>query len=95
MATRLLFKVEDVFDISGRGCVLAPVIRDGLDFKIRSKDRIQLRTPGGSVRETHIASIELLKPLDGGPCRMAIMLPRNLVKGDVPIGTEVWFLYPQ
>ena len=94
MATKLLFKVEDVFDI-GRGCVLAPVIPDGLDFRIRLKDRIQLRTPSGPAVETHIASIELLKPLGGGPCRMAIMFPRDLVKGDVPVGTEVWLHLPQ
>ena len=89
---RLLFKVEDVLDISGRGRVIAPVIPDGSDFKIRAKDRIQLRTPDGRVLETHIASIELLKPQDGGPCRMAIMLPCDLVQQDVPTGTEVWVL---
>jgi len=88
---RLLFKVEDVFDITGRGCVLAPVVPDGLDFKIRAEDRIQLRTPSGRLVETHIASIELLKIRDG-PCRMAIMLPRELTKSDVPVGTEIWYI---
>ena len=63
-----LFKVEDVFDISGRGCVLVPVVPDGLDFKIRAKDRIQLRTPTGRVFDMVIASIELLK-MQSGPCR--------------------------
>jgi hypothetical protein len=48
--------------------------------------------PDGRVLDTHIASIELLKPQDGSACRMAIMLPRDLVKQDVPIGTEVWLL---
>jgi len=87
----LLFKVEDVFDITGRGCVLAPVVPDGLDFKIRAKDPIQLRTPAGRLFDTHIASIELLKMRDG-PCRVAIMLPRDLAKDDVPVGTEIWYL---
>jgi hypothetical protein len=64
----------------------------GADFKIRAKDRIQLHMPDGRVLDTHIASIELLKPQDGSACRMAIMLPRDLVKQDVPIGTEVWLL---
>ena len=86
---RLLFEVEDVFDISGRGCVLAPVVPDGLDFKIRANDHIQLRTPTGRVFDTHIAFIELLK-MESGPCRMAIMLPRDLAKNDVPVGTEIW-----
>jgi len=88
----LLFKVEDVFDISGRGCVIAPAMPTGADFKIRAKDQIQLRTPAGQAVDTHIASIELLKPQDGSACRMAIMLPRDLVKQDIPIGTEVWLL---
>jgi|KBSMisStaDraftv2_1062788.scaffolds.fasta_scaffold650157_1 hypothetical protein len=88
---QLLFKVEDVFDLAGRGCVLVPAIPEGLDFRVRPKDQIQLRTPCGRLLETHIDAIELVKPLDGGPCRMAIMLPRELVKEDVPPGTEVWF----
>jgi translation elongation factor EF-Tu-like GTPase len=88
----LLFRVEDVFDISGRGCVIAPVIPADADYRIRAKDQIQLRAPDGRVLDTHIASIELLKPRDGSACRMAIMLPRNLVKQDVPPGTEVWLL---
>jgi hypothetical protein len=45
----LLLKVEDVFDISGQGCVIAPVVPIGADFKIRAKDQIQLRTPDGRV----------------------------------------------
>lgn len=88
---RLLFKVEDMFDISGRGCVIVPAIPEGLDFRIRAKDQIELRTPDGRRLETYIASIELVKPQDGSPCRMVIMLPRDITKPDVPTGTEVWF----
>jgi len=91
----LLFKVQDVFDISGRGCVIVPVIPEDLDFKIRAKDKIQLHTPDGRLLDTHIASIEFLYgEKEGGRkgCRMAIMLPREFVKKDVPIGTEIWLL---
>jgi translation elongation factor EF-Tu-like GTPase len=88
----LLFKVEDVFDISGRGCVLAPQIFTTVDVKVREKDQLQLRTPDGKVLDTHIASIELGKPQLGGHCRAFIMLPRELDKKDIPIGTEVWLL---
>lgn len=86
----LLFKVEGVFDISGRGCVLAPQVFSNLDVKVRAKVQLQLRTPDGKVLDTHIASIELGKPQDGSPCRTFIMLPREFVKKDIPIGTEVW-----
>ena len=90
MAMRLLFKVEDVFFISGRGCVIVPAISEGSDFKIRAKDQIELRTPDSRVLQTHIASVELAKPQDGSPCRMVIMLPPEIAKEDVPTGTEVW-----
>jgi hypothetical protein len=88
---RLLFKVEDMFDVPGRGCVIVPVIPDGSDVKVRAADLIQLRAPDGRVSDTHIASIELLKPQHGNR-RMAIMLPRDLAKRDIPVGTEVWHL---
>jgi translation elongation factor EF-Tu-like GTPase len=91
----LLFRVEDVFDISGRGCVLVPAIPNGLDFKIKPSDQIQLRTPDGRVLDSRIASVEFLygKNEDGNKhCRMAIMLPNGIVKEEVPKGTEVWIL---
>jgi hypothetical protein len=91
MATRFLFKVEDVLNISGRGCVIVPAIPQSLDFRIRAKDQIELRTPTGRILETYIASLDLAKPQDGSPCRMVIMLPRDIAKQDVPTGTEVWF----
>lgn len=65
---------------------------DSVNVRIRVRDQIQLRTPDGRVLDTQIASIELLKPSDGSPCRAAIMLPRELVKNDIPIGTEVWLV---
>lgn len=85
-----LFKVEDVFSISGRGCVVVPAIPQGLDFRIRANDPIELRTPDGRVLSTHIASIEIAKTAKGS--RMVVMLPPDFGKEDVPKGTEVWFL---
>ena len=88
---KLLCKVEDTFYISGRGCVIVPAIPEGLDFRIRAKDQIELRTPEGRVLQTHIASVELAKR-QNAPCRMAIMLAADIAKQDVPTGTEVWLL---
>jgi translation elongation factor EF-Tu-like GTPase len=92
MAMKLLCKVEDTFYISGRGCVIVPAIPEGLDFRIRAKDQIELRTPEGRVLQTHIASVEFAKR-QNAPCRMAIMLPVDIAKQDVPTGTEVWLLH--
>lgn len=89
----LLFKVGDVFDIQGRGCVLVPITDPTLE--VRPGDQIQLRTPTDRIVDTHIASVEFLhgkKPDGGRFCRTAIMLPREFSKEDIPIGTEVWLL---
>jgi hypothetical protein len=92
MAMKFLLKVEDVFDISGRGWVIAPAIPDDLKVKVGIKDQIRLRTPDERILETHIASFSFGRPVGGGRCLMNIELPRDLAKQDVPIGTEVWLL---
>jgi translation elongation factor EF-Tu-like GTPase len=82
--------VEDTFSVSGRGCVLVPAVRrSSLDFRLRAKDLIQLRTPDGHVLDTYVAGIEMLC----GPAvkdRMAFLLPNNVTQHDVPKGTEIW-----
>jgi len=89
---RLILKVEGVFDIAGRGLTLAPAIPHNLGSAIRPKDRIQLRTPNGQILDTHIASFSFGKPIGGGRTIVAIELPSEMRREDVPIGTEVWFL---
>jgi hypothetical protein len=89
-----LFKIEEVFEIYGRGCVIVPVIAEGADFKIRPRDAIQLRTPDGRTLNTHIGSVEFLTP-EVGTCRMAILLPTDIQKQDVPNGSDVWLMQGQ
>ena len=89
-----LFKIEEVFEIDGRGCVIVPLIAEGADFKIRQRDAIQLRTPDGRTLNTHIGSVELLTT-EVGRCRMAILLPTDIQKQDVPKGSEVWLVQDQ
>ena len=89
-----LFKVEEVLEISGRGCVIVPAVSEETDFKIKPRDAIQLRTPEGRTVDTHIGSVEFLKPALG-PCHMAILLPPDVLKEDVPKGTDVWLAQSQ
>lgn len=86
---RLILTVEDVFDIAGRGLVLTPKIPDELGFGVRPNDPIQLRTPDGRILDTYIAGFSSGRPR-GGHRIYDIVLPRDLQKRDVPIGTEVW-----
>jgi translation elongation factor EF-Tu-like GTPase len=89
-----LFRIEDVFEISGRGCVIVPAIVEGADFKIRPNDAVQLRTPEGRTLNTHIGSVEFLTP-EVGMCRMGILLPPEVAETNVPTGTEVWLMQPR
>jgi translation elongation factor EF-Tu-like GTPase len=83
-----LFKIEEVFEVPGRGCVIVPAVADGADFKVRAGDAIQLRTSERATLNTHVSSIELLKTSSGS--RMAILLPTDIQKQDVTKGTDVW-----
>jgi hypothetical protein len=84
---KLFAKIEQIFTISGRGCVIVPA---GLvfPFSLRANDSIQLRGPGG-VMDTRIAAIESLN-VKPGPRRVAFLLPLDIAKSDVSSATEIW-----
>jgi hypothetical protein len=85
-------KVEQVFEIPGRGCVLVPAKpRDDLDFQITLKTTVQLKKPDGKTIITAIVGIEVLSgPRFGN--RLAIVLPESFKKDDIPAGTAIWLI---
>jgi translation elongation factor EF-Tu-like GTPase len=93
---KLLFTVEDAFQITGRGCVLVPGLsgEPGMPpVKVGSPLRLELAD--GTIRETHVAGLEMLN--FGARPRPAIitapiLLPMNIRKEDVPPGTKVFLL---
>jgi hypothetical protein len=62
---RFILRVEDVFDVAGRGLVLTPQIPDNLGFAVHRRDPIQLRTPDGRIIETYIACFSSGRPSGG------------------------------
>jgi hypothetical protein len=87
----LLSTIESVFEISGRGCVIVPGISESVrgDLVVRHSAAIELRNPDGTVTRTRIVALEL----GSGPNRrQSFLLPPDLSKDDLPIGTEVWLL---
>ena len=52
-----------------------------------------MRTPGGKVIDTFIEELEMIS-FRTRPKKIPapILLPKDLKKDDVPIGTEVWLL---
>jgi hypothetical protein len=87
---KLFAKIEHVFTVSGRGCVIVPTkpLGTGFPFSLRNNDPIQLRSPSGVIY-THIAAVESLN-IKSGPRRVAFLLPVEIAKSDVLPDTEIW-----
>ena len=58
--SQLLFKVDGVFDITGRGVVLTPGVDGAGPLRVRVGDPLELRLPDGSSRRTVVRGLEIL-----------------------------------
>jgi len=85
-----LARVEAIVEATTRGCFLVFPSQWTADLKIRTGDGIQLRTPNGGALDTYIAAIEITS--GPGASSLAVGLPRDLSKSDVPPGTEIWLV---
>jgi hypothetical protein len=89
-----LFTVADGFQIEGRGCVLVPGLPTGPDSpNVPRGAHIRLRTPDGRETDTFIKELEMISYRQR-PEKICIpvLLPKNITKDDVPVGTEVLLL---
>jgi len=89
-----LFVVEQSFQLAGRGCVLAPgpSIEPGAT-PVRVGDKIQLLLPSGARMETHIGGLEMIKRIvRPAVLTAAVLLPPDISKDQVPVGTQVFLL---
>jgi hypothetical protein len=84
----LLFTVRETFRLENRGLILTADVKQE-QAGVRMGDSIQLRRPDGSSLVTMVTGIERAIPYD--PDRtLAVLLPVDISKVDVSIGTEVW-----
>ena len=82
-------KVQDVFEITVAVLVLVLPKDWGTDLRIRIGDKIQLRTPDGSIFTTRVYGVELVKKVNDH-CVAGIMLPGEISRSDIPKQTEIW-----
>jgi hypothetical protein len=87
MAMSFLYNVADRFLITGRGVIIVARQED-----LRSQGpgslvgkKIRLIRPDKTEIETHVSGQVFEHPWD-------IVLPPNIEKNDVPVGTEVWVI---
>lgn len=82
---KLLSRVDDVFQIAERGCVVAPGIPKSSDARIKIGDGVWLTRPDGSETNTVVRGIEMGGRIpDSG---IPILLGSELTKDDIPPGT--------
>jgi hypothetical protein len=86
--SHLICRVDNAFQISGRGCVVTPGIPKDASFQVKVGDSLVLRRPNGSVLHTVLVGVEFVRPPNdrGSP----ILLGAEVTKDQVPVGTEVW-----
>jgi hypothetical protein len=87
-----LFIVADRFQIEGRGCVLVPGLPcEPGDPIVKRGACIRLRTPEGQELDTFVKEIEMITYRKHPEKITApILLPHEIGKDHVPVGTEVF-----
>ena len=97
MSATLLFVVEDAFQVTGRGCVLVPgPSTEAGGPVLRVGDPIRLVKPDGQAIETRIHGIEMLHRRPPPKVITApILLPKEITKDQVPVGTQVLLVRDQ
>ena len=92
---QLLFRVDDVFTIRGRGVVVVvDVVEWPADIRLRVGDPIEVVRTDGSRRRTEARSIELMHMTDPTRRPVGVLLGPEVIKADVEVGAEVWWVDP-
>lgn len=87
---RFICVIDDVFQLTGRGCVITPGYTSDLprDLRVKIGDALRLKRPDGGEIDTVLRGIEMANL---GDC-MPLLLGANVTKSDIPIGTELWLV---
>ena len=86
---RLMSKVEDTFQLSGRpSVVVVPGVPRQGTWRVKVGSPVVLKRPDGSEIATIVGGLEMASPPN--PDSIALMLGPGLTKETVPIGTEIW-----
>lgn len=88
---QLLFEIEDVFDIGGRGCVLVPGVPYELGQNVKLGAQLLIIAPAGEETRTSIQGFEMInrgRPMNHAP----FSVPRSVKKESLPVGSKVYLL---
>lgn len=85
----LLSRIEDVFDIKGRGYTIVPGVLLSSKVRVTVGDAIKLKQPDGTVQNTHVREIEMPIEAPERTC-LPLLLGDELSKADLQTGSELW-----
>ncbi|WP_345846168.1 hypothetical protein [Shewanella algae] len=88
---KFIEEVEDVFDISGRGCVVVPGIPYDFEPSLSVGTRLQFNNPSGSIVTATLQGLEMInrgKPMNHAP----FSVDRSIKKGDIEIGATMYLV---
>jgi translation elongation factor EF-Tu-like GTPase len=88
---KFIEKVEDVFDINGRGCVVIPGIPCSFKPPIGIGAKLEIRNPSGRIIQARLKGLEMInrgKPMQHAP----LLVNREVKKADIEIGAELYLL---
>jgi len=86
---RLLCHIENVFAITGRGCVIVPGVPNSLVQEVKGGSSIVIETPTNERFDATIAGLEMINR--GRPTDHTPFLVRGIIdKALLPIGSQVF-----
>ena len=88
-----LSKVEIVFSVPTRGCVVVPIALTDPNLRVKAGDAVQLRGPNGCL-DVHVGAIEWLTRRDEG-CRFGLLLAEDIDCSKIGPDAEIWVEHPK
>lgn len=88
---KFVSKIDDAFNISGRGCIVVPGVPYTFEPSVVAGTAIEIRNPDGRTIRTQVEAFEMInrgRPMDSAP----FLLPRDVTKQDIQIGAEIFLL---
>ena len=82
----LLSKIEHVFTVPTRGCVIVRIALT--EQSVSVGDLVQLRSPERNL-EARTEGIEMIKQISG-PCRVGFLLSNKINESQIPPEAEIW-----
>lgn len=87
---KLICEIEEVFDLSNRGCVIAPGVSKDTKCTVLIGSPLIIICPDGSRVETAVKGLEMINSIRKPVLFYPILLPRGIGKEQVPKGSKVY-----